>query len=211
MIFTHMQKYVYTQIYMDECALFFSSPLAVYEVTTFVVSAIVSHHNKLDMVHIQNSTLAGGVAIGTVCNLLVGPHGAVLIGTISAIISVLGYRYLSVSFHFAIHTLFTLDYLAYTQRHSVLCRVFSRFILCSAIVWTGSHCLTRFEYNCMPASVPTCMHSFTCMLVHILFSFIHCAFVGFENSSIPVRSQFNRNISCSSGIRFSFLASAHFQ
>lgn len=69
-------------------------------VTTFVVSAIVSHGHKLDMVHIQNSTLAGGVAIGSVCNLLVGPHGALLIGSVSAIISVFGYRYLTVSSHF---------------------------------------------------------------------------------------------------------------
>lgn len=69
-------------------------------VTTFVVSAIVSHQHKLDMVHVQNSTLAGGVAVGSVCNLLVGPHGALLIGTISAIISVLGYRYLSVGSYF---------------------------------------------------------------------------------------------------------------
>lgn len=65
-------------------------------VTAFVVSAIVSHQHKCDMVHIQNSTLAGGVAVGSVCNLLVSPHGALLIGTISAIISVFGYRYLTV-------------------------------------------------------------------------------------------------------------------
>ncbi|XP_031637364.1 ammonium transporter Rh type A [Contarinia nasturtii] len=69
--------------------------LAAATVSTFVVSAIVSHQHKLDMVHIQNSTLAGGVAIGAVCNLLVSPHGALLIGTISAIISVFGYRYLT--------------------------------------------------------------------------------------------------------------------
>lgn len=67
-------------------------------VTTFAVSAIVSHSHKLDMVHIQNATLAGGVAVGAVCNLLIGPHGALLIGVISGIISVLGYRYLTVSF-----------------------------------------------------------------------------------------------------------------
>jgi len=64
-------------------------------VTTFVVSAIVSHENKLDMVHIQNSTLAGGVAVGSVCNLLIGPHGAILIGIIAGIVSVAGYRYLT--------------------------------------------------------------------------------------------------------------------
>ncbi|XP_064539342.1 ammonium transporter Rh type B [Drosophila montana] len=69
--------------------------LAAATVTTFVVSALVSHENKLDMVHVQNSTLAGGVAVGTVCNLLLGAHGAVLIGIIAGTVSVLGYRYLT--------------------------------------------------------------------------------------------------------------------
>ncbi|TDG53307.1 hypothetical protein AWZ03_000122 [Drosophila navojoa] len=69
--------------------------LAAATVTSFVVSALVSHENKLDMVHVQNSTLAGGVAVGTVCNLLLGAHGAVLIGIIAGTISVLGYRYLT--------------------------------------------------------------------------------------------------------------------
>lgn len=64
-------------------------------VTTFVLSALVSHGNKLDMVHVQNSTLAGGVAVGSVCNLLIGPHGALLIGILSGVVSVFGYRYLS--------------------------------------------------------------------------------------------------------------------
>lgn len=64
--------------------------------TTFVVSAVVSPRNKLDMVHIQNSTLAGGVAIGSVCNMLIGPHIALLIGFIAAIISVLGYHFVLV-------------------------------------------------------------------------------------------------------------------
>jgi len=73
------------------------TPLFYSTVTTFVVSALVSHENKLDMVHVQNSTLAGGVAVGTVCNLLLGAHGAVLIGIIAGTVSVLGYRYLTVS------------------------------------------------------------------------------------------------------------------
>lgn len=66
--------------------------------TTFIVSAIVNHEHKLDMVHVQNSTLAGGVAVGSVCNMLIGPHGALLIGFIAGLVSVLGYRYLSVSY-----------------------------------------------------------------------------------------------------------------
>lgn len=64
-----------------------------------MISAIVSHEHKLDMVHIQNSTLAGGVGVGAVCNLLIGPGGAAAVGVCSGLLSVLGYRYLSVS-HF---------------------------------------------------------------------------------------------------------------
>ena len=68
-----------------------------FPVTTFMLSALVSHENKLDMVHIQNSTLAGGVAVGSVCNLLIQPYGALTIGVLAGALSVLGYRYLSVS------------------------------------------------------------------------------------------------------------------
>ena len=47
--------------------------------------------------HIQNATLAGGVAIGACADMVIEPWGAVLIGCISGIVSVLGYSYLSVS------------------------------------------------------------------------------------------------------------------
>jgi len=64
-------------------------------VTTFALSALFGKEKKFDMVHIQNSTLAGGVAVGTVCNLMIGPHGAVLIGITAGTISVIGYRFIS--------------------------------------------------------------------------------------------------------------------
>ena len=48
-------------------------------------------------VHIQNSTLAGGVAIGTSADLMTQPFGALLVGTIAGVVSVLGYYYLTVS------------------------------------------------------------------------------------------------------------------
>lgn len=60
-----------------------------------MLSAYVSHEHKLDMVHIQNSTLAGGVAVGSVCNLLIQPYGAAMIGVLAGALSVLGYRFLS--------------------------------------------------------------------------------------------------------------------
>uniref|UniRef100_T1DNL1 Putative ammonium transporter 1 n=1 Tax=Anopheles aquasalis TaxID=42839 RepID=T1DNL1_ANOAQ len=47
------------------------------------------------MVHVQNSTLAGGVAVGSICNLLIHPFGALIVGVIAGIISVLGYRFLT--------------------------------------------------------------------------------------------------------------------
>jgi ammonium transporter Rh len=47
-------------------------------------------------VHIQNSTLAGGVAIGTAADMMINPFGAMIVGSIAGTVSVLGYRYLTV-------------------------------------------------------------------------------------------------------------------
>ena len=44
------------------------------------------------MVHIQNATLAGGVAIGAVADMVVKPYGALTIGTIAGAISVIGFE-----------------------------------------------------------------------------------------------------------------------
>ena len=59
----------------------------------FLMSTIV-RKGKLDMVHIQNSTLAGGVAVGTVATSDIGLHGAMIIGTLAGMISVLGFHFL---------------------------------------------------------------------------------------------------------------------
>lgn len=49
-------------------------------------------------VHIQNATLAGGVAVGTSADMLIGPHGALLIGCIAGTLSVTGYKYVTVNY-----------------------------------------------------------------------------------------------------------------
>ena len=46
---------------------------------------------------IQNSTLAGGVAVGTTSDMMIHPYGAILTGTVAGILSVLGFRFLTVS------------------------------------------------------------------------------------------------------------------
>jgi ammonium transporter Rh len=50
---------------------------------------------KLDPVHIANSTLAGGVAVGASARLDIGPGGALMLGIVAGIVSVLGYVYSS--------------------------------------------------------------------------------------------------------------------
>ncbi|XP_014482238.1 PREDICTED: ammonium transporter Rh type A isoform X2 [Dinoponera quadriceps] len=73
-------------------------------VTAFAVSALVSN-GKFNMVHVQNSTLAGGVAIGTAAGMMCGGVGALAVGAVSGIISVLGYKYLTpmIQKHMRIH------------------------------------------------------------------------------------------------------------
>ncbi|XP_049875416.1 ammonium transporter Rh type B [Pectinophora gossypiella] len=65
-------------------------------VVSFIMSSWLSHdEGKFDMVHVQNSTLAGGVAVGAVCNMHIQPGGAILIGIGAGILSVAGYRFLT--------------------------------------------------------------------------------------------------------------------
>ncbi|XP_072529748.1 ammonium transporter Rh type C-like 2 [Salminus brasiliensis] len=69
--------------------------LAATVLTTFAISSLFEKHGKLDMVHIQNSTLAGGVAVGTAAEFMLMPYGSLIVGFCCGIISTLGYIYLS--------------------------------------------------------------------------------------------------------------------
>ncbi|XP_002714426.1 ammonium transporter Rh type A [Oryctolagus cuniculus] len=69
--------------------------LAACVVTTYAFSSLVQHRGKLDMVHIQNATLAGGVAVGTCADMTIHPYGSMVIGSIAGIVSVFGYKFLT--------------------------------------------------------------------------------------------------------------------
>jgi len=61
---------------------------------TFYLSYMLSH-GKFDPVHVANSTLAGGVAIGSAARLNIGPGGAFVVGALAGAASVCGYVYSS--------------------------------------------------------------------------------------------------------------------
>ncbi|NWI95391.1 RHAG protein, partial [Pitta sordida] len=69
--------------------------LAACTIVTFALSSLVDERGKFSMVHIQNATLAGGVAVGTCADLNIQPFAAMCIGVVAGTISVLGFRFLS--------------------------------------------------------------------------------------------------------------------
>ena len=59
------------------------------------LSSRVFRGGKFDMIDIQNATLAGGVGMGNGAALVVGPGSATIIGAVCAVVSSLGYAYLT--------------------------------------------------------------------------------------------------------------------
>jgi len=63
-------------------------------IATFIASQFL-HAGKFDPVMIQNSTLAGGVAMGVVADVRMAPASAMGVGFLSGLVSVFGFHYLT--------------------------------------------------------------------------------------------------------------------
>jgi ammonium transporter Rh len=64
-------------------------------VVAFAASKAVHGGARFDMEHVQNATLAGGVAIGACCDMLANPGGAVAVGAVAGLVSVYGFSFAS--------------------------------------------------------------------------------------------------------------------
>ncbi|NWZ37571.1 RHBG protein, partial [Brachypodius atriceps] len=64
-------------------------------ITTVVASSLLDRDGKLRPGHLQNGSLAGGVAIGVVADMAVPPVAALALGSLSAAVCVLGFRFLT--------------------------------------------------------------------------------------------------------------------
>uniref|UniRef100_A0A6S8NC72 Ammonium transporter AmtB-like domain-containing protein n=1 Tax=Dunaliella tertiolecta TaxID=3047 RepID=A0A6S8NC72_DUNTE len=62
-------------------------------VATFMTSVLVGGRMKAE--HIQNATLAGGVAMGAACSIPITPAGAMVVGMAAGALSTLGFEYLT--------------------------------------------------------------------------------------------------------------------
>eukprot|EP00106_Octopus_bimaculoides_P021621 XP_014789063.1 PREDICTED: ammonium transporter Rh type A-like isoform X2 [Octopus bimaculoides] len=63
-------------------------------VAVFAVSSLLDKNGKLEISHIQNATLAGGVVISACVDVIQKPYQAQILGFIGGTVSVLGFKYL---------------------------------------------------------------------------------------------------------------------
>ncbi|KAI1895100.1 hypothetical protein AGOR_G00102820 [Albula goreensis] len=71
--------------------------LATSALTAFSISMMTSPRGKFNMVHIQNASLAGGVAVGVAMSVVNMPGIAMTTGLLAGLMSSLGFRYIKPS------------------------------------------------------------------------------------------------------------------
>lgn len=73
--------------------------LAVSAVTAISVSALANHRGKIDMTHIHNAVLAGGVVVSASGHLISSPWLAMVLGLMAGLVSIGGAKCLPVCFN----------------------------------------------------------------------------------------------------------------
>jgi len=61
---------------------------------TYATSIWATPHRRITMEHVQNATLAGGVAMGSAASMPVTPFGALIIGAAAGVVSTCGYSFI---------------------------------------------------------------------------------------------------------------------
>ncbi|NXJ15174.1 RHAG protein, partial [Odontophorus gujanensis] len=64
-------------------------------VTTVLMSILLESDGKLSAAHLQNGSLAGGVAIGVVADMHITPAAALALGSLSSLLCILGFQFLT--------------------------------------------------------------------------------------------------------------------
>ena len=68
-------------------------------VGAYIFSSLLADDKRFRPVDIQNATLAGGVAIGSIADLKIGPFAAVITGVVAGIVSAYGFKNLTPYFN----------------------------------------------------------------------------------------------------------------
>ncbi|XP_066924364.1 ammonium transporter Rh type B-like [Clytia hemisphaerica] len=63
-------------------------------ITSFSLTVLQSPDHRYNILHLQNATITGGIAIGSVAALMVRPWGAIILGVLASLISILTYKYI---------------------------------------------------------------------------------------------------------------------
>jgi len=63
--------------------------------TSIILSDMTEHTKKSKMIHMQTGVLAGGVTLGCLADHPIQPWGAILLGSVGAVVCILGIKYLT--------------------------------------------------------------------------------------------------------------------
>ena len=66
-------------------------------------------------IHIQNATLAGGVAVGAIADMTINPFGAMIVGSVAGVVSTLGFQFLTPFLNHYVHDTCMFTFIIYRK------------------------------------------------------------------------------------------------